>query len=284
MRIFGAMDTVPTNLWRVLAEFEDSRVPHVLVTLIGVRGSAPAPVGAKMVVAGGGLPHGTVGGGKVEAVAVQRAREILDGGGGIERVVWNLQRDIGMTCGGEVELLFEPRCFSGWTVAVFGAGHVAQALVPLLLTLDVRVLCFDPRADWISRLPKSRRLAAEVCGNAVEAVDRLPADAFVCSITQGHASDLPVLEGAFRRGCFPFVGCIGSGAKAARLRGDLVRAGISEADLGRLRCPLGLDIGGNSPQEIAVSIAAQLLQERDRWRGSAGKNGEEVPDAVDLGE
>jgi len=267
MRIFTVMDVVPTNPWRVLAEFEDALVPHVLVTLIGVRGSAPAPVGAKMVVAGEGLPHGTVGGGKVEAAAMRRAREILEGGGGIERVVWNLQRDIGMTCGGEVELLFEPRCFSGWTVAVFGAGHVAQALVPLLLTLDVRVLCFDPRADWISKLPKSARLRAEVCGNAAEAVDRLPADAFVCSITQGHASDLPVLERAFRRGCFPFIGCIGSGSKAARLLGDLAKAGIGEVELKKLRCPLGLNIGGNTPQEIAISIAAQLLQERDGLRG-----------------
>jgi xanthine dehydrogenase accessory factor len=269
MRNFCVME--PANLWRTIADLENALVPHVLVTLIGVRGSAPAAPGAKMVLCREGLPHGTIGGGKLEAAALQRARELLDAAGGIERVVWNLQSDIGMTCGGEVEVLFEPRCFSAWTIAVFGAGHVSQALMAVLLPLEARLLCFDPRVEWIGRLPKSARLRAEVCGNAAEAVDRVPEGAFVCSITQGHASDLPVLERAFRRGCFPFIGCIGSASKAARLRGDLMCLGIGEADLERLRCPLGLDLGGNAPHEIAVSIAAQLLQERDRFGGRPEK-------------
>ncbi len=272
-------DDSPRPLWSELADCETRGVPHVLVMLLETKGSAPQTSGAKMLVREQGLPTGTVGGGKIEAAAIRFARELLPGDGpGVElrEVEWNLQRDIGMTCGGAVRLLFHVRRFSAWTIAVFGAGHIAQALVPVLQTLDAAVLCFDTRQEWLERIPRHPRFTARLVENPAEAVGELPERAFVLSITQGHATDVPVLIEAFRRGCFPFIGCIGSEVKARKLRGELEAAGISREEVARLKCPLGLPIGGNDPAEIAISIAAQLLQERDRG-ASVENQGEPDP-------
>jgi xanthine dehydrogenase accessory factor len=268
MRILTGMpEDSPKPLWSELAECETRGVPHVLVMLIETKGSAPQSAGAKMLVRADGLPLGTVGGGKVEAAAIRVAREMLSQAEGpaveLRETEWNLQRDIGMTCGGAVRFLFHARRFSSWTIAIFGAGHIVQALVPLLQTLDVMLLCIDSRPEWIEKLPPHPRTVARVLENPASALKDIPERAFVLSITQGHGTDVPVLTEAFQRGCFPFVGCIGSEVKARKLRAELETAGISRELVARLRCPLGLPLGGNEPGEIAISIAAQLLQGRD---------------------
>jgi xanthine dehydrogenase accessory factor len=269
MRIFRVMpEDSQKSLWSDLAECEARGVPHVLVILLETKGSAPQSVGAKMLVRSRGLPHGTVGGGKIEAAAIRFAREMLEqtDGAGVElrEVEWNLQRDIGMTCGGAVRLLFHARRFASWPIAIFGAGHIVQALVPLLQTLDAMIVCFDTRPEWLEKLPPHPRFTSWLVEDLAGAVGEIPERSFVLSITQGHATDVPVLLEAFRRGSFPFIGCIGSEVKARKLRAELAEAGIGRDAVDRLRCPLGLPLGGNDPNEIGISIAAQLLQERDR--------------------
>ena len=242
--------------------------PHVLVTIVAARGSTPQDVAAKMLVDSGGRIAGTVGGGKVEAAAIRHAQDLLATHAAPALVAWNLQRDIGMTCGGEMQLFFEP--FGGtagasWTIAIFGAGHVAQALIPVLALMDCRILCFDPRPEWLARLQSAPNLRAHPCDDAPAAVDSLPADAFVLAITQGHATDLPVLRRALEKN-FPFVGAIGSQSKRAMLERELREAGIPREKIAAFQCPLGLPIGTNHPQEIAISIAAGLIDVRDRLR------------------
>ena len=238
-------------------------VPHVLVTVVSARGSTPQDTGAKMIVTAEGRIAGTVGGGKVEAAAIGHAKELLAQGSGPQFLTWNLQRDIGMTCGGEMSLFFEPHAGGeGWTVAIFGAGHVAQALVRVLVPLDCRLLCLDTRAEWIGRLPAAANLFACQTGDLAAEVDALPEGAFVLTITQGHATDVPVLRRALARD-FPFVGAIGSKSKRAALERDLREAGIPIEKISGLHCPLGLPLGTNHPQEIAISIAAELIQARD---------------------
>jgi xanthine dehydrogenase accessory factor len=242
--------------------------PHVLVTVVAARGSTPQDIAAKMLVDSRGRLAGTVGGGKIEAAAIRHAQDLLATHAAPGLVTWNLQRDIGMTCGGEMQLFFEPcggTASSGWTIAVFGAGHVAQALIPVLAPMDCRILCFDPRPEWIGRLPATPNLRADHLDDVPAAVDSLPADAFVLTLTQGHATDLPVLRRALERD-FPFVGAIGSKSKRATLERELRAAGIPGEKIAALHCPLGLPIGTNHPQEIAISIAAGLIEARDRPR------------------
>jgi xanthine dehydrogenase accessory factor len=268
MTIFNTMPKDPhALLWTTLADCEAQGLPHVLVLLLEAKGSAPQSAGAKMLVRADGLPLGTVGGGKIEAAAIRFARDFIAQpdrpGVELREVEWNLQRDIGMTCGGAVRLLFHARRFASWPIAIFGAGHIVQALVPLLQTLDASISCHDPRPEWLEKLPPHPRFTARLMHTPALAVAELPPRAFILSITQGHATDFPVLLEALRRDCFPFIGCIGSEVKARKLRAELESAGIAREVVDRLHCPLGLPLGGNAPAEIAISIAAQLLQARD---------------------
>jgi xanthine dehydrogenase accessory factor len=171
-----------------------------------------------------------------------------------------------MTCGGEMSFFFEKITASDpWHIGIFGAGHVSQALVPVLATLACRIDVFDTRADWLAKLPVRRNVTAHRVTAFEDGVAHLGADSCVLSITRGHSSDRPVLREVFRR--FPepvFVGVIGSAAKRAVLLRELVEDGVDREALERMHCPVGLAIGGNDPAEIAISIAAQLLEFRRR--------------------
>lgn len=267
---------VTPTFYEQLAALEREGAAFVLVTLIEALGSTPQDAGAKMLVTPAGLHAGTVGGGRVEAQALAFAREILASTGPDRAkprfVSWTLKGDVGMTCGGAVKFYFEPHPAggAGWSIAIFGAGHVAQALLPVLLPLPCRLSVFDSRGDWLEKLPRARHLQVVLLKELAPAIDTLPADAFVLCMTQGHKTDRPVLHRALATRDFPFLGVIGSDAKAAILRQELVADGLTPARAAQFHCPLGLDFGTNHPHEIALSIAAQLLTERD-WLATAAR-------------
>jgi xanthine dehydrogenase accessory factor len=264
----------PHGLVERLAELSQSGVPFVCVTMIDAIGSTPQDPGSKMLVTAVGIDCGTVGGGRVEHKCIEHAREMLsrpvNQSPRIEFVDWNLKRDVGMTCGGSVKLLFETYNHSDWRIAVFGAGHVASAVVNCLEPLDCHVTCIDPRTDWLDRIPARPRLRKIHSNQPAKHVGDLPDDAFVVCMTMGHATDRPILEEIFRQDRrFPFLGVIGSKAKRAVLTKELVAAGISLERTAAFHCPIGIELGTNQPGEIAISVVAQLIQERDRWRGAA---------------
>lgn len=254
-----------------LAELSHSGVPFVCVTMVQAVGSTPQDAGSKMLVTAAGLSSGTVGGGKVEMKALERAQAMLAQSAqqtlSTELVEWNLKRDVGMTCGGSVKLFFETYNHCEWRVVVFGAGHVASAVVECLAALDCHVTCIDPRSEWLDRIPERPRLRKVQSSESSRLVAELPSDAFVICMTMGHATDRPILEQVFRQGrTFPFLGVIGSKAKRAVLVKELTAAGIAPETAEQFYCPIGLELGTNQPGEIAISVAAQLIQERDRWR------------------
>jgi xanthine dehydrogenase accessory factor len=274
-----------------LAELAASGVPLVSVTLVDAVGSIPSTVGSKMLVTAAGLDHGTIGGGRVEAKAIAHAQAMLsepqglfprssepgrprprpgEPGGSSPRssfIEWNLQRDVGMTCGGAVKLYFETYNHAQWQIAIFGAGHVAAAVIHCLLPLECRITVIDSREDWLARLAESQRLTTILTNGAAEEVARLPDDAFVLCMTMGHRTDRPILEAIFRQGReFPYLGVIGSHAKRKVLERELKAAGVELEQLEQMHCPIGLNLGTNLPGEIAISVAAQLIQERDVWR------------------
>lgn len=257
-------------LWQKLQRLHDGGVDSVVVTVIGARGSVPTDLGSKMIVTAEGLHCGTVGGGKIESRTIAEAQAILadPAAPSCRTRCWNLQRDIGMTCGGEMTLLFEvEKAEATWRIFIFGAGHVSQALVPVLATLSCRITVFDVRQDWLDRLPQSGNLITRCVESFEDGVEDVVPGGFVVSITKGHATDLPVLLGIFRKyPDLPFVGAIGSLSKRAVLERELREGGVSPEKIDSLVCPLGLPIGGNSPEEIAISITAQLLEKRDLWK------------------
>lgn len=243
----------------------------VLVILTESLGSTPQDAGAKMLVTAAGLHTGTVGGGKVEAKAIAVAREMLaDATRTPQFVNWALKSDVGMTCGGSVKLYFEPHAGGGagaeWPVWIFGAGHVVQALVPVLAPLDCQLTVVDPRREWLDRLPRARNVRYVEAAEPADLVPTIPDHAFVLCLTKGHAYDRPVLQRALAERHFPFIGVIGSDAKAKVLQKELTAAGLPAKRAKEFHCPVGLPFGNNDPREIALSIAAQLLTERDRLK------------------
>ena len=243
--------------------------PIVVITVVAGRGSIPTVQGARLAVVGGteeSEPEllGTIGGGKIEAAAIRLA--LSDSFKSTHCVTWNLQQDIGMTCGGEITLFFERLGDSPWTIAIFGAGHVAQALVRVLLPLDCQLIVRDNREEWIKNLPSDApNLDVAVVSDLASEIEKLPVGTHVLLMTQGHSTDVPILarilSGEVKANS---IGVIGSASKAAAIRRDLRVDHQIEAEIGReFRCPIGLPIGDNSPAEIAISIVAELLQLRD---------------------
>ena len=223
-----------------------------------------------MLVTASGLHSGTVGGGLVEAKALEFSQEFLQQNELSEQtkfVQWNLNRDIGMSCGGSVKIYFERFNTNTWQVIIFGAGHVAQALIPLLLKLDCQLACYDTRNEWLEKLPESIKLKKFCVDNLEENVEGTSVKAFVLIMTHGHRSDFYVVQKFIERRNQPFLGVIGSRSKAAILKKELKKEGFKKKQIEKIFCPLGFSLGGNQPQEIAVSITAQLLYERDKIYG-----------------
>lgn len=261
-----------------LSKLASTGAPFVVVTLVESRGSTPQNDGTKMLVDDSGLVHGTIGGGKVEHCAIELANELLsDTTRSREIVDWNLNTDIGMTCGGWVKLFFEVFNRDDWHIVVFGAGHVAQALVNVLLTLDCRITCIDWRPSWIKRLPEHLRLTKICVGDGesdlVDAAKQLKSSDFVICMTMGHSTDRPVLSTIFKNEINPaYLGVIGSKTKRGALIRELKSNGIEPETASNFLCPVGMPIGSNQPSEIAISIAAQLLEYRDKLNAGHQQN------------
>jgi xanthine dehydrogenase accessory factor len=247
----------------MLRALDQDGTPAVLVTLLAVRGSTPREAGCKMVVTAEAA-HGTIGGGNLEFCSVALARSALQAGatGPIVRE-FPLGPELGQCCGGHASVLFEPIRPTALQLALFGAGHVGRALVNVLSTLDCRVRWIDSRADaFPADVPAN--VAGQIAPSPVACIPSLPAGTFVLVMTHDHALDYELVAAALPRMDLPYVGLIGSETKRARFVARLRRAGVAADAIRRLVCPIGVDgAGGKAPAEIAIAVAAQLLQTRD---------------------
>ncbi|WP_435103975.1 xanthine dehydrogenase accessory protein XdhC [Arhodomonas sp. AD133] len=253
-----------------LADYHQRDRACVLVTLVGIEGSSPREAGAKMIVSRESA-SGTLGGGTVEHIAQERARELLAAGPDrtsgplLEEFVLNDAID--QACGGRMSLLFEPVWPAAFQIGLFGAGHVGQALVKALADVPCRVHWVDSRAEvFPEQIPAvASRIVAD---RPEEQVARLPDGAYVIAMTHSHEIDLEIVAAALTAGRFAFIGTIGSKTKRGRFRSQLRDRGLAPEAIERLVIPIGLPgVGGKRPAEIGISVAAQLLQlreERDR--------------------
>jgi xanthine dehydrogenase accessory factor len=253
-------------LHETLLQLHHQGTDHVLITVAAARGSTPAPAGQKLIATPAGLHSGTVGGGKIEARALSHAASLLSEKNppATDLQTWNLQRDIGMTCGGEMTLLFEVyRPTPAWHIAIFGSGHIVQALAPILATLPCRIDIIDTRPDWLAKLPTFPNLTTHLVTTHTEALYLITEITQAICITRGHSTDLPILAAILRQ--YPqisFLGVIGSASKRATLTRELRETGTPPDLIEKIHCPLGLPIGDNTPPQIAISITAQLLQQK----------------------
>ncbi|HEX3982650.1 MAG TPA: xanthine dehydrogenase accessory protein XdhC, partial [Acidisoma sp.] len=236
----------------------------VLVSVISAQGSAPREAGVKMVVSATDV-WDTIGGGNLEFQSIKDARALL-ASDRLAPVVrdFPLGPALGQCCGGAAMVLFEPIRPAVWTIALFGAGHVGRAIAKLLGDLPCRLLWFDARTGIFptGALPSNTHLSQSTDKVTITA---LPPGTAVLIMTHDHGLDFDLTEAALQRPDLSFVGTIGSETKRARFVSRLRRAGMDEAKLARFVCPVGLPgVGRKLPAEIAIAVAAQLLQERPR--------------------
>lgn len=256
-----------------VARLRARREPGVLVTVAAVRGHAPRDAGAKLVV-GRTETWGSIGGGNVEAVAIDRAREMIAAAEPEPELIdFALNDKVAnrhgvQCCGGTVCVLLEALPTVP-AVAVFGVGHVGLELARILARQDLDLHLVDSRSDVLD----GRRL--EVLADAVaqihvhhapllpeEVLEELPPGTHVLIMTHDHAEDAALCDAALRTAHLGSVGLIGSAAKWARFRRRLaLEGGHDEAAIDRIKTPIGLaDITGKEPATIAVSVAADLLR------------------------
>jgi xanthine dehydrogenase accessory factor len=239
-----------------LEELRASATPAALVTIVRASGSTPAAAGAKMVVLADGTFTGTVGGGHLEQLAIDDARACL-ASGEAKTCRYPLGATAGQCCGGVVEVFVEPLNI-GPELYLFGAGHVAQAVCRVLAGTTFVVHAIDEREDWTGALPAAVHRHAVAWDAFVADAAWSDARTYVAIMTHRHDVDEAIVAEVVKRPA-RYLGLIGSQTKWRRFRDRLEGRGLTPAMLDRVRCPIGLDVGGKSPQEVAVSIAAELL-------------------------
>lgn len=247
------------SLWRALADAAAAGEAVVLCTVIGVNGSAPRSAGARMVVWPDGRLLGTVGGGTFEARVTEAALESLRAGAP-RRYTVHLTRDLGMCCGGAMDVYLEPLRPTDRLV-IFGAGHVARPTALFAREAGWAVTVVDDRDELNT---EERFFGCERVVRDPRAYARtLPGDprTWVFLVTHEHQLDQDLLEL-----CLPkpwaWLGMIGSKTKVARFRLRLEAAGVPRELLSRVSAPVGLDIGAETPEEIAISVLAELVRVR----------------------
>jgi xanthine dehydrogenase accessory factor len=235
-----------------------------LVTIVSTQGSTPQRVGAKMLVYADGRTVGTIGGGCYENDASGKAREsIRTGKAALARydLSDSLAEENGLICGGRMEVFIEPLEPSP-RLMIVGAGHVSQRLAAVAGDAGFLVHVLDDREKFANRdrFPHAAEvIVADIAPYLATA--EIPRNSYVVVITRGHTHDLEAMRALAGREC-RYVGMIGSRAKVARITDALAGEGVPADWLQRIFAPVGLRIGAVTPEEIAISIAAELIAVR----------------------
>lgn len=231
----------------------------VLVTVMGAAGSTPRSSGTKMVVTTDDI-YDTIGGGHLELMVVQKARTLLLDGKSqqvLEHV--SLGASLGQCCGGSVAILLECMISDRLTLDVYGAGHVAHALITILKDLPVQLRWIDQRAELFPEtLPANVSIVVD--DDPVVQVEHAVQGSAFLVLTHNHQLDYALVKQVLQRGDAKWLGVIGSETKAQRFRKRLAHQGFSAEAIGFMQSPVGLpSVSGKLPMEVAVSIAGQLI-------------------------
>ncbi len=256
------------DVWAVLARWRSEGRRFVLLTVVEARGFTPQKPGGRMLLGEAGETAGTIGGGAIEHACLDDARALLASAEQTRMVRRQLTTELGMCCGGEMVVHLEvletrPR------LIVFGAGHVARPLASLAHGCGFAVTVVDARPEWLSaeRFPDAMRLLREP--DAAARDGGFGRDDLAVVTTHDHALDQRVVQELLPLE-LRFTGVIGSLAKQRKFALRLRARGFSEEQVGRMRTPVGLSIGARTPDEIAVSIVAELVAVR---RGGTPERG-----------
>lgn len=252
------------NFLQSYEKLRAEKIDFCVVTMVNGRGSTPQDIGSRLIISMDKIEYGTIGGGKIEAHCIKIGRELLnDSNEKSHFFTWNLQKDIGMTCGGEVSMFFELYKSSlSWDIVIFGAGHVGVEISHVLSRLNCNLTIIDHREEWLQKVSESSTKV--LLESPKDYVSKLKNNSFVLLMTMGHATDLPILIEILKTKKLPYLGVIGSKSKRNIIKKELMQFGLKDEFI----CPIGLPIGDNAVSEIAISVVSELLQVRDKLKES----------------
>jgi len=246
-----------------------------LATIVEVRGSIPSYESAKLLVREDGSMAGTIGGGCVESEVWNAAREVLETGKP-KRLSFNLGQDAaydnGLICGGQLEVFVEP-VLPVPHAYIFGAGHISKSLSRVAALAGFATVVVDDRESFANRdrFPEAEAVHAAEYEQVIPGLG-INENSYIIIVTRGHRDDMRVLKLAIGTAA-RYIAMIGSKRKVLSVVRELEKEGLPREVFERLHAPMGLDIGAISPEEIAVSVAAEMIAVRrnaqSNWRSLA---------------
>lgn len=270
------------QIYRTALKLMEDQTDFIFAQIVRSSGSAPRKAGAAMLVLGDGSTIGTVGGGIIEYTASHDALTALR-----EQTSFTKDYDLsnrkaaglGMICGGEVTIEFQYVSYKNQAfrqyvqeefqkskniVYIFGGGHVAQELVPVLAHLNFPCVVFDDRPEFSNKkvFPDAKECIVGDFETILDFIEIKETD-FVCIMTRGHQFDY-LVEKQILKTPASYIGVMGSRSKTKIIREKLLADGFREEEVSRLKSPIGLDIKAETPAEIAISIAGELIQKSNR--------------------
>lgn len=259
------------DVYEAVAEAMRRGESVALATIVQTRGSTPRQVGTKMLIRRDGTILGTVGGGALEVAIIEAALEALSEGK--PRLVhYGLradqhEQDLGV-CGGDLDVFIDvivPQA----TLLLIGAGHVAVPLAEMARMLGFRIVVFDDRAEYANRdrFPQADEVLVDEFGAGLRKLD-ITQNTWVVIATRSHESDAAALRAVIGSPA-TYIGLLGSRRKVSLIFKALREAGVGEEQLARVYAPVGLDLGADTPEEIAVSIMAEMVMVRQGGTGQS---------------
>lgn len=265
------------DIYRELVNVASKGERAVLATVVSSRGSAPRKPGAKMLIKDDSTFVGTVGGGGLEKQVVEKALGVMNSGQS-QVVHFDLSgrgEEAEMICGGQMDIFLEPILHSE-ILYLFGAGHISQSTAAIARMLGFRAVIIDPRPEYNNRdrFPDADELIVEDYDTAFS---RLSVDegSYIVIYTPGHRLDEKCLQFALGTKA-KYIGMIGSKKKVIEVGERLLQKGVSQQLLDRVNAPIGLEIGAETPEEIAISILAEIVRVKRSALPQREKQGEEI--------
>lgn len=247
------------NNWiEILSHYKKLGETVALITVIKVLGSAPCIVGSKMIVRSNSNIHGTVGGGKMEFEIIASALEAIKKNKLVE-ITHTLGPKFEQCCGGKVTLIIEPMQQQA-DLYIFGAGHIGIALATILVESPFKIHLLDTRKDWLKKFQLHNQIHLESINFDMykQQVNWGP-KCYTVILTHNHVLDFEITALALSQNT-NYIGLIGSQTKQKRFHLKLKKELNITSGMDTVHCPMGINLGGHRPNEIAISIAAELLQ------------------------
>ncbi len=249
--------------YEALVESIQQNRPAAVATIVKTMGSSPRDVGSKMLVYTDGSIVGSVGGGVMEARVIEAAKESIREGKPryLDMTLSNEERGDPLICGGEMGIFIEPLVVTP-TLVIVGGGHIGAACAELAKFLGFRVVMIDDRAELLTRerIPGADELHSGDMAEELAKLDITP-QTYVVLVTRAHTTDAPVLRVLVDKPA-AYIGMLGSKRRVLTVFDMLKQEGVDERAFKRIHAPIGLPIGAETPQEIAVSILSEIIKQR----------------------